>query len=195
VWVAQRYAVDWEQMDAQGYIRKQPQEKLESYTIFGKPVLAVADAVVVAVTDGLPEQTPGKFPVNIPLDQADGNSVMLDLGEQRYAMYAHMQPGSIKVHRGDRVKLGQVIGLVGNTGNSVAPHLHFQVTAGPSSLASNGLPYEIRDFQVTGKTAGTKAFDEAEEKGTPLTVTAVTPAQQVKDALPLDQMIISFAGR
>jgi murein DD-endopeptidase MepM/ murein hydrolase activator NlpD len=195
VWVAQRYAVDWEQMDAQGCIRKEPQEKLESYTIFGKPVLAVANAVVVAVTDGLPEQNPGKFPVNIPLDQADGNSVMLDLGEQRYAMYAHMQPGSIKVHRGDRVKLGQVIGLVGNTGNSVAPHLHFQVTAGASSLASNGLPYEIRDFQVTGKTAGTKAFDEAEEKGTPLTVTAVTPAQQVKDALPLDQMIISFAGR
>jgi hypothetical protein len=195
VWIAQRYAVDWEQTDAHGCIYNGPREKLESYTIFGKPVLAVADAVVVAVTDGLPEQTPGKFPVNIPLDEVDGNSVMLDLGEQRYAMYAHMQPGSIKVHKGDRVKLGQVIGLVGNTGNSVAPHLHFQVTAGPSSLASNGLPYEIRDFQVTGKTPGTKAFDEAEENGTPLTVTAVTPAQQVKDALPLDQMIISFAAR
>lgn len=195
VWLAQRYAVDWEQLDGESHIRKEPQEKLESYTIFGKPVLAVADAVVVAVTDGLPEQTPGKFPTNIPLDEADGNNVMLDLGEQRYAMYAHMQPGSIKVHKGDRVKLGQVIGLVGNTGNSVAPHLHFQVTAGPSSLASNGLPYEIRDFQVTGKTPGTKAFDEAEEKGTPLAVTQMSPVQKVRDALPLDQMVISFAGR
>jgi Peptidase family M23 len=195
VWVAQRYAVDWEQLDAQGHIRKEPQEKLESYTIFGKPVLAVADAVVVSVTEGLPEQTPGTYPTNIALDQADGNSVILDLGEQRYAMYAHMQPGSIKVHTGDRVKLGQVIGLVGNTGNSVAPHLHFQVMDRPSSVASNGLPYEIRDFQVTGKTPGTKAFDEAEEKGTPLAITPTSPAQSVKEALPLDQLIISFAAR
>ena len=193
VWVAQRYAVDWEQLDGQGYVRKEPQEKLESYTIFGKPVLAVADAVVVSVTDGLPEQIPGTYPTNISLEEADGNSVILDLGEQRYAMYAHMQPGSIKVHKGDRVKLGQAIGLVGNTGNSVAPHLHFQVTGGPSSLASNGLPYEIRDFQVTGKTPGTKAFDEAEEKGVPVAVTAM--GQQVKGALPLDQLVISFTGR
>ncbi len=195
VWVAQLYAVDWEQLDTQGHIRKEPQQKLESYTIFGKPVLAVADAVVVSVTDGLPEQTPGMYPTNIALDQADGNSVVLDLGEQRYAMYAHMQPGSIKIHKGDRVKLGQVIGLVGNTGNSVAPHLHFQVMDRPSSLASNGLPYEIRDFQITGKTPGTKAFDEAEEKGTPLAVMPMSPAQSVKEALPLDQLIISFAAR
>jgi hypothetical protein len=195
VWVAQRYAVDWEQMDAQGRIYNGPQEKLESYTIFGKPVLAVADAVVVSVIDGLAEQTPGKYPTNIPLDEADGNSVMLDLGEQRYAMYAHMQTGSVKVHKGEKVKLGQVIGLVGNTGNSVAPHLHFQVIDRPSSLAANGLPYEIRDFQVAGMTPGTKAFDEAEEKGTPLAVTPSAPVQQVKEGLPLDQLVISFAGQ
>jgi len=195
VWVAQRYAVDWEQLDAQGHIRKEPQERLESYTIFGKPVLAVADAVVVAVTDGLPEQTPGKYPTNIPLDEADGNSVILDLGEQRYAMYAHMQPGSIKVRTGENVKLGQVIGLVGNTGNSFAPHLHFQVMDRMSSLASNGLPYEMWSFQITGKTPGTKAFDEAEEKGTRLVVTPMSPAQSVKGALPLDQLIISFGAR
>jgi hypothetical protein len=194
VWVAQRYAVDWEQVDAQGHIYVGPREKLESYTIFGKPVLAVADAVVVLVTDGLPEQKPGTYPTNISLDEADGNSVILDLGEQRYAMYAHMQPGSIRVHKGESVKAGQVIGLVGNTGNSVAPHLHFQVMDRPSSLASNGLPYEIRDFKITGKTPGTEAFDEAEEKGTPIAITSTLPAQLVKGALPLDQSIISFAA-
>ena len=57
---------------------------------------------------------------------------------------------------------------MGDTGNSIVPHLHFQVTDGPSSLSSNGLPYEISEFQVTGETAGTKAFDEAETNGTPL---------------------------
>ena len=192
VWVAQRSAVDWEELDAQGRIYNGPQDKLESYTIFGKPVLAVADAVVVSVRDGLPEQTPGKYPTNISLDDADGNSVILDLGELRYAMYAHMQPGSIKVHKGDKVKVGQVIGLVGNTGNSVAPHLHFQVMDRPSSVASNGLPYEIKKFRVVGRTPGTRAFDEAEEKGTPLAVTPTSSGQQVEKALPLDQLVISF---
>jgi murein DD-endopeptidase MepM/ murein hydrolase activator NlpD len=145
--------------------------------------------------DGRPEQTPGKYPTNISLDEADGNCVILDLGGGRFAMYAHMQPGSIKVRKGDRVKSGQVIGLVGDSGNSVVPHLHFQVMDAASSLGSNGLPYEIREFLVTGKTGGTKAFDEAEEKGTPLAITALSPVLQVKDAMPLDQLIVSFAAR
>jgi hypothetical protein len=140
VWLAQRYAVDWEQLDKDSRIYAGPREKLESYTIFGKPAIAVADAIVATVIDGLPEQTPGKYPTDISLDAADGNSVILDLGEGHYALYAHMQPGSLKVRQNDKVKRGQLLGLVGNTGNSVAPHLHFQLTDGPSSLASNGLP-------------------------------------------------------
>jgi hypothetical protein len=195
VWLAQRFAVDWEQLDAQGRIYSGDREKLESYTIFGKPVLAVADATVASVTDGLPEQTPGKYPSNISLDQADGNSVILDLGDQHYALYAHMQPGTIQVRVGQRVAAGQLLGLVGNSGNSVAPHLHFQVTDRSSSLAANGLPYEIKDFQITGRSPGTKAFDEAEEKGTPLAITPLSPVQQTKGALPLDQLIILFPGR
>ncbi len=194
VWVAQRYAVDWEQTDAGRRIYAGPREKLESYAIFGQPVLAVADALVVSVIDGEPEQTPGSYPTNITLDKADGNCVILDLGGHRYALYAHMQPGSIKVRSGEKVHLGQVIGLVGDTGNSVVPHLHFQVTDGPSSLSSNGLPYEISEFQVTGTTAGTKAFDKAESNGTPLPITPMVPPQAVKQAMPLDQLIISFAG-
>jgi hypothetical protein len=195
VWISQRYAVDWEQLNSSGRIYTGAQEKLESYAVFGRPVLAVADALVVSVIDGLPEQTPGKFPTNIPIADADGNSIILDLGKNRYALYAHMQPGSLKVHKGDKVHLGQVIGLVGDTGNSIVPHLHFQVMAGPSSLGANGLPYEISHFQVTGKTSGTAAFDEAETNGTPLQVTPVSPPDSVEQAFPLDQLIISFPAR
>jgi len=162
--------------------------------IFGAPVLAVADGVVSATTDGLPEQTPGKYPARISLKDADGNSMILDLGDGCYALYAHMQPGSLRVHPGDKVRRGQVIGLVGNTGNSVAPHLHFQVMDRASSLASNGLPYGIDGFRVTGKTGGTAAFDEAEEKGSVVAVDAVSPAMVAMDGLPLDQLVISFAG-
>jgi hypothetical protein len=197
-WIAQRYAVDWEQLNASGAIYSGPREKLESYAIFGQPALAVADADVASITDGAPEQTPGKYPTHISPVAADGNSVILDLGQSRYALYAHLQPGSIRVHPGDRVKLGQVLGLVGDSGNSVVPHLHFQVTNGPSSMASNGLPYEIREFEVTGEVPGTTAsdktaaFDASETDGTPLPVTPVTPPRTIKDALPLDQSIISF---
>ena len=111
-----------------------------------------------------------------------------------YALYAHLQPGSIKVRVGDNVKPGQVIGLVGDSGNSIAPHLHFQVIDGPSSLSSNGLPYQIRSFQVIGKTPGTKAFDEAEAKGIALEATPLSTPESVNDAMPLDQLIITFPG-
>ena len=197
-WISQRYVVDWEQLIANGAIYSGPREKLESYPIFGQPALAVADAVVASITDGAPEQTPGQFPTNISPAAADGNSVILDLGQHRYALYAHLQPGSIKVRPGDHVKLGQVLGLVGDSGNSVVPHLHFQVSNRPSSMASNGLPYEIREFQITGHVAGTEAsdktaaFDKSESDGTPLLVSPITPPETVKGALPLDQSIISF---
>lgn len=192
VYDAQRYAVDWEQLDVRNRIYSGPQEKPESYTIFGKPVLSVADAVVAAVITGLPEQTPGKYPVNIPIEQADGNAIILDLGKHRFVLYAHLQSESIHLNRGDKVKRGQVIGLVGNSGNSVAPHLHFHVMSSEMPLVSNGLPYQIDDFTITGRSPGTKAFDEAEANGTPLAITPVSPPTAVKDSLPLDQLIISF---
>jgi hypothetical protein len=192
VWLGQRFAVDWEQLDAEGRIYHGPAADVKSYTIYGKEILAVADATVVGVVDGLPNQVPGKYPTNITLDQADGNSVVLDLGGKRYALYAHMQPGSVKVHQGDTVKRGQVLGLVGNSGNSVAPHLHFHVMSTPTPLAANGLPYEIDSFQIIGISPGTAAFDTAEEKGTPLTIKPVTPPRPVTNALPLDQLIIAF---
>ena len=190
--IAQRYAVDWEQMDGAGRVYAGPQEVPGSYAIYGRDALAVADATVASVVDGLAEQTPGRFPENIPIEQADGNSVILDLGAGRFALYAHLQPGSLRVREGDRVRRGEVLGLVGNSGNSVAPHLHFHVMDGPSPLASNGMPYEIDAFEVVGHSAGTEAFDVAEEKGTPLAVAPITPAARVTRALPLDQSIIRF---
>jgi len=190
--IAQRYAVDWEQVDDASRIYAGPREEARSYTIYGREALAVADARVASVVDDLPEQTPGRFPEAISIAQADGNSVVLDLGGGRFALYAHLQPRSVRVRKGERVRRGQVLGLVGNSGNSVAPHLHFHVMDGASALDSNGLPYEIDAFEVTGHTPGTAAFDEAEEKGTPLPVTPVTAPERMTRALPLDQSIVRF---
>ena len=193
VWLSQRYAVDYEQLDANNRIYSgQNKKDLDNYTIYGQEALAAADATVVKVIDGLPEQVPGIFPEGISLDEADGNSVILDIGDGNYALYAHFQPGSIRVKEGERVKRGDVLALVGSSGNSLAPHLHFHVMSGPLSLASNGLPYEVDSFKVTGRSAGTEAFNEAEQKGTPLEVTPVDPAESITDAMPLDQYVVSF---
>jgi hypothetical protein len=192
VWLAQRYAVDYEQLDADNRLYS-GKKKIDNYTIYGQEAIAVADGTVVKVTDGVPQQKPGVFPKNITPAEADGNAVILDIGGGNFALYGHFQPGSVRVKEGERVKRGEVLGLVGNSGNSLAPHLHFHMMGGPRSFASNGLPYEVDSFTVTGRnTAGTDAFDKAEAEGTPLEVDAVDPAKRVTDAMPLDQTVVSF---
>jgi hypothetical protein len=188
--LAQRYAVDYEQLNADNRLYSGKKE-VESYTIYGQEAIAVADGTVVKVVDGLPEQEPGVFPENISLDEADGNSVILDIGGN-YALYAHFRPGSIRVKEGDRVKRGDVLALVGSSGNSLAPHLHFHVMDGPLSLASNGVPYMVDSFTVTGQSAGTEAFNKAEQEGTRLEVIPVDPAERVTNAMPLDQLVVDF---
>jgi murein DD-endopeptidase MepM/ murein hydrolase activator NlpD len=195
VYLAQRFAVDWEQLDAQGRVYAGAQSEPASYTIYGREVLAVADAPVVAVIDGLPDQPPGKMPSDIAIEEADGNSIVLDLGSGRYALYAHLRAGSIMVKAGDRVQRGQAIARVGNSGNTLAPHLHFHIMDTPSPLASNGLPYSIDAFQVTGATSGTEAFDKAEAAGSPLAIAPVAPPRAMQNALPLDQLEIRFNSR
>lgn len=72
---------------------------------------------------------------------------MIKIGDGRFAFYAHMQPHSLRVHVGEHVKQGQVIGLLGNTGNTDAPHLHFQIMNSPDSWTADGLPFEfVRSF-------------------------------------------------
>jgi len=54
-----------------------------------------------------------------------GNHVRIDHGFGYVSIYAHMD--KIVVRRGNRVKRGDLIGYVGNTGRSVAPHLHYEI--------------------------------------------------------------------
>ena len=67
-----------------------------------------------------------------------------------FAAKAHLQPGSISVKRGDRVKAGQVLGLLGNSGNSTEPHLHFQAGDDRELLGGDGVPFAIDRFTKDG---------------------------------------------
>src|SRR5262245_47017424 len=118
--VPQRYAIDW--------VRLGPDEKLfhdnpvenKNYFGYGAEALAVADSTVDETRDGLPEMAPfasGKTG-SVSFENSTGNYVVLNLGPGRFALYAHLQPGSLRMKKGQSVRAGQVVGLVGSSGNS-----------------------------------------------------------------------------
>lgn len=190
---AQRFAIDWEQLDEQGRIYVGDPKEPASYVIYGKPIHAVADGTVIEAVDGLPNSPPGQLPPGLPFDQADGNHVVMRLGPRRFALYAHMQPNSVRVRVGQRVHRGRILGLVGTSGNSSEPHLHFHVTDGPSPIASNGVPYLLRRFRASARGASTAAFDRAILDGQPIAREAVTGPPLRRRVLPLDLWIVDFA--
>jgi hypothetical protein len=153
IYFAQRYAIDWMQLDKDGRMVHGDASDVNNYTDYGADVLAIANGKVVSALDTLDDQKPGTLPdpSTINLENADGNHVILDIGDGLYAMYAHMQKGSLQVKPGDFVKRGQVLGKLGNTGNTSGPHLHFQIMGGASALGSNGVPYILDAFTLEGQ--------------------------------------------
>jgi hypothetical protein len=151
--IAQRFAIDWLQVRESGQSFEGDRLDNKNYRCYGTDALAVADAAVVAMKDGIPENIPGASSRAVPitLETVGGNHVILDLGGGKFAFYAHLQPGKIRVKVGDHVRKGQVIGLVGNSGNSTEPHLHFHICDRNSPLASEGLPYALTSFEAQGK--------------------------------------------
>jgi len=153
-WIAQRFAIDWVRMNPDGkttYTGDPLDNK--NYRAYGSEALAVADGTVAEVKDGIPQNIPGENSRAVPitLETIGGNHVILDIGHGHYAFYAHLQPGSLKVKLGDHVRRGQVLGLVGNSGNSTEPHLHFHLSNGNSPLGSEGIPYALESFDAKPK--------------------------------------------
>jgi hypothetical protein len=187
----QRFAIDWEHLNAQGQLFVGDKKVLTNWSGYGTNVLAVADGTIVHAIDGQPNQVPGEAPVGITPANADGNGVILRLRDGRFVFYAHMIPGSLMVKVGDRVTRGQKLGLLGNSGNSTAPHLHLHVMDRNALLGGNGLPYLFDNFDITGKVASTEAFDQAEATGDPARMGPVRTGVR-HDELPLDQVLVTW---
>ncbi|HEY8996787.1 MAG TPA: M23 family metallopeptidase [Edaphobacter sp.] len=175
--IDERYAIDWQQM-RNGTTSSGDLADRTSYFSYGRPVLAVANARVIAVRDGLPENIPGHgsafYPaIPITLDTVPGNFITLDLGHGQYAYYLHLQPGSVRVKTGEHVHRGQVLARIGASGDAREPHLHFEVTTSPKPLIGEGIPYVIDRYTlVQGKSASN--------------------AQQRMRELPLNKSVVSF---
>lgn len=186
--VPERFANDWIQLDSNLRAFEGDPKKVQDWGYYGAPVYSVADGTVVNLYDGLDEQVPGP-PKPVSTEAIGGNMIVVDIGGGDYAFYAHLQRGSLKVKLGDRVKAGEVIGLLGNTGNSTAPHLHFHLMDGPSPLFSNGLPYVLRHFTSSG--VAQPGDEDALEEGKPARVDGRFAGEHVNQ-LPLDNEIVDF---
>jgi murein DD-endopeptidase MepM/ murein hydrolase activator NlpD len=182
--IAQRFAIDFVQLNPDGRSFTGDQKDNKNYRCYGAEALAVADGVVVATKDGIPENIPGATSRAVPitLETVGGNHIILDLGNGHFAFYAHLQPGSLRVKTGDKVRRGQVIGLVGNSGNSTEPHLHFHIADANSPLGSEGLPYALPAFEVQGKGWGWKP------------TSPVTPTEKRQNEMPVELEVIRFPG-
>jgi hypothetical protein len=123
----QRDAIDFVRL-VDGKTYRGDRSRLENFFIFGQPLVAVADGRVTEAVDAHPDLPVGG---NTWHDMA-GNHVIIDIGDGHYVLYGHMKLGSLRVRVGDQVRRGQLIGQVGDSGNSDEPHLHIQVQNKPT---------------------------------------------------------------
>ena len=179
-----RFAIDYSKhgQDDRAYTGERTRN--ENWHAYGQEVIAVANGLVAAASDGAADNTFSGAPGPPDLQTLRGNYIILEIAPRVYATYAHLKPGSLRVAMGQRVTRGQVIGLVGNTGASGAPHLHFQLSEAPDAT-SDGVPYAHDGFEVvarcqqTGPTLGDQTC-------------AHVPPEMHRGEIPLQGMLVRF---
>ena len=180
---AETFAVDWARVE-NDKLYDGDGTRNEQHYAFGTDVLSVADGTVVAVQDGKPESTPYAPPPPQTKSDFGGNQVIVRIAPDVYAAYVHLQPGSLTVKTGDKVKTGQPLAKLGNTGPSEGPHLHFGLLDQPDLFAGKSLPFVIDRFTLVGTVDfETSAADHL----------VITPeSKQVRRAYPLYGGIQNF---
>jgi hypothetical protein len=178
---AQRFAGDWTKLDESGRARSGKARTNAQHPAHGEPVLAVAAGTIVAAVDGISDNDPSvaRRAVPITLSTIAGNYVSLDLGSGLFALYAHLKRGSVRVRVGDRVRPGDVLGQIGNSGNTTGPHLHFHVSTSASPLGGEGVPYEFEAYSRWPRSA-------------PGTLDLLRAPERVKKECPLGNEVVSF---
>lgn len=183
-----RFAIDWFRVDAQGRMARGDGARVDQHRGHGAEVIAVADGVVVATRDGMAEPETLAAAIRVPIGDATGNYVALDIGGV-YAFYEHLAPG-LAVRPGDRVRRGQAIGRLGFTGQASSPHLHFHLADANSPLGAEGIPYLIDTIEPLGRFASIEAFGRS-EAWTPLP----PRSGDSRPYFPTANMVVRFPDR
>jgi len=188
--VPQRYAIDFHGLNRNGRgIRGTLKDSSNTdWFGYGADVVAVADGLVSEARDGIGDNPPLFEPppaASVELSATGGNYVVLDLGRNRFVHYAHLQQGSVTVRPGQRLRRGQLLGRLGNSGNTNGAHLHFNVLNRPRMSEAEGLPYVFDAFVMRGTTTADSVFGDAPP-------TSPDQSQSVRRALPLGGTIVEF---
>ena len=93
---------------------------LDEFCIFGEPLYAPCDGEIIAVENLLADQVPP----TADSVRVTGNQILLKRDESCFIVMAHLQRGSVRVQPGQKVHAGDLLALVGNSGNTSEPHLH-----------------------------------------------------------------------
>jgi len=177
------FAVDWALLKGDR-VYEGDGSRNDQFYVYGADVYAVANGTVVSVQDGKPDATPNKAMTPKTLSDFGGNQVMLEIAPKVYAVYAHLQPGSLRVKVGDTVKVGATVAKIGNTGPSLGPHLHFGLLNRPDLFTGRSLPFVIDSYTLAGR---------ADFKASQGDTVAITPeSKQVRSAYPLYGGIQNF---
>lgn len=160
--VTQRYAIDLVQLNDKGRAFDGDPSRNESWVGYGAQVMAGVAGEVVALRTDLPDNTPLKPPsIPISLQTIGGNYVVVKMADGSHVFYGHLQPQSVKVKIGDSVGPETVLGRLGNSGQSDAPHLHLHVSDGPSPLGSNGRAFAFESFELRGHVPSLAVLEDA----------------------------------
>lgn len=163
----QEFGYDFLSLNSKGKTHKGKGLKNTDYHCFKKEILSPCDGIVVKVADGLQDNTDLKCEEKISLKKINkyglthvlaGNYIVIKHGDE-YSYFCHCFRGSIRVKEGELVKKSDVIALVGNSGNSTAPHLHFHISDGPEFMTSRSLPIKFCNIVVNPFSDGDEPFD------------------------------------
>ena len=155
-----QYALDVNGLTGNYAAMLRDSEDLNAYATWGREVLAPADGEVVYARNDVPDNGPGVAPEGVfpklsdPIEATAGNAVVISHGNSEYSVMMHMQKGSVRVTKGQAVKRGDVIGLIGSSGDSFGPHLHFQVQTGPELFRHPSVPVVFENLKGTSLARG-----------------------------------------
>ncbi|MBN2437505.1 MAG: peptidoglycan DD-metalloendopeptidase family protein [Deltaproteobacteria bacterium] len=135
-----RYAIDCLKIGPEGRFFKEPEEDVTDFYSYGEPVYAPADGQITEVVDELPGDVFGEPDTDHP----GGNYVILDIGNGKYFYVAHLMKDRIPVEEGQVVQRGDILGYVGNSGNTSFPHLHIHVQNKPTADPEGRITYPFR---------------------------------------------------
>jgi|KBSMisStaDraftv2_1062788.scaffolds.fasta_scaffold00208_20 Peptidase family M23 len=149
IYSPERFAIDWEKIGENNDTRNGGSTRNENWWGWGEQILAVADGDITEAVDQFPDNVPRVLP-SVTLDNIAGNHIILQISPNRFVTYAHLQRRSIRVRVGEHVHRGDVLALLGNSGNSTGAHLHLQLTDRNSVLQSQGVPFVFYKFSYLG---------------------------------------------